>query len=264
MLVYDINKNLSFGILLTLEPETLDISTYTFKENVEDAGEFQSIDNLLLMEKIDVRHTLNIGFADLKALPEWEDYTLWDIVVKDFSSLELSKPINRNSFTMASKINRAGFINIFSSIVLELVVPHHTVKSFEEIGIAVTTGKGFSLISNVPCLEKDHSLPEDSGMGQSLRQRMLPGMTISGPTTLESNGIAEYEVAITADGEPFPYPVTVFLESDIGYLPVRRLEVVHTGMFKVRAADLDAGQIIRLKGGFKYWSALTRKEISVI
>ncbi len=264
MIVYDINAKLNFGILLDVGDTTLSISAYAFKEGSGSLSEVESPANREFMANIDIFHTQTITLEELKSLPEWEDYALWNVIVKDFRNLELSQPINRNSFTMSSKINRAGFINIFSSIMLELIVPHKQVAGFDEVGIAVTTGKGFPLICNVPCEDKDPSLAEDSGMGQELRRRMLPALSIAGPDSIPPDGTAEYSLTATMGGEPLREAVNVYLESTGGYLPMRRLEkVTGTVFFTLRADALLPGQRVTLKAGFKYWSALARKEISI-
>lgn len=102
-----------------------------------------------------------------------------------------------------------------------------------------------------------------NGVAQSNEQE-IPSMknyldtwlpiTIAGASTITTGEIQEYTVTA-------PENTTVYLSADIGVL--NRARVKNGSTFKLNTTDLEVGEIITIKAGYKFWHGVSKKEITL-
>lgn len=274
MLVYDITDvNIEFGFFIKVYLDTLEVYTYTFnKEYSNIYGEYIFIgdddDDTFIKDKINIHHKQTITLNTLKNLPEWEDYTIWNLLHRSENRrYELTRPINRNAYTMGSKFNRYSFLTMWGNVLFELVIPHKGIESFEEVGISVLSNMTYPLITNIQPYPKDTEWFDDPdrGMQSKLRHILLPTMEIIGPNTVVANDTGNFTLNIYQNEEAFYKPFSVYIDSTGGYLPLTKIEdVIHTTQFIVSTGGLTAGQKFTIKVGAKYWSSIAEKEITIV
>ncbi len=93
----------------------------------------------------------------------------------------------------------------------------------------------------------------------AVRASVMPGLTLSGPAGITPEGYADIQVVATnADGSiRSSVSSTVFLEEVNGYLPKRRVDLTGgVGQFRVGALGLVAGDTVRVKAGFRFYTGL--------
>ena len=73
----------------------------------------------------------------------------------------------------------------------------------------------------------------------------------------------EVEATITYENNIYNKEVTMFIESDEGYIPKRRMTFTGKTKFKVYNQGLSSGDIITVRAGYKHWKNISKIEIYV-
>lgn len=95
---------------------------------------------------------------------------------------------------------------------------------------------------------------------------VFPKVLISGENAIESGGLLTATIAIADERteEIIKRDCTLYLESTAGYLPQTRVKLVNgVGKFKIRALDLEPGDTIKIKAGWKNYSGAAEHVLTV-
>jgi hypothetical protein len=79
-------------------------------------------------------------------------------------------------------------------------------------------------------------------------------ISIDGAPTMTAGQSQEYTVTA-------PENTTVYLSADIGML--NRARVKNGSVFKLNTDGLEAGEVVTIKAGYKFWDGVSRKEITL-
>lgn len=95
-----------------------------------------------------------------------------------------------------------------------------------------------------------------------------PGLSLDAPAQLPADGFAEVTVQLVDGGSKTPLPETgpqVYLESDAGYLPKRRITLTDgRAVLRIGALGLAPGDRLHLKAGWRYYPGLAEAEIVIV
>jgi hypothetical protein len=134
----------------------------------------------------------------------------------------------------------------------------HVGATFEEIPFFITMPENFRLVSNQQITVLDSLL--------DLRKAVaIPQLSLSGPESVPAGGLAELQLCTDHGFNPDAL-LTVEMNASAGYLPRRALTVSKNSpaSFKVRAADLEPGDTLTVKAGFRFYNNVAKKTLEVV
>lgn len=258
-------RNLNFAIDLSLDGNLL---TYVIRKAIpsktpegEDMplaegqtlfakqGEWLVIDEIEHQEVID----LNI----FKNMPDFHDHSAFCIyrpvgIRADWVSAAHKQPVNLFAMTVGSKMSGPQFHDNVSGLhpLMNILVPFKN-SPLSDWHIGVNT---FSpdLVTTHGDLEKE----ECSGL-DVVRNTHLPKVWFSSksvPCQKEQSISVDFFIG-DSDGNPIQGDAEVFLDVTGGSLNKYRAQTVNgTGSVTFRALDLEAGDVVKIKCGFKYFT----------
>jgi len=238
-----------------------------FKEDIQVDIEQDALTCSFVSHMVDrqpVTNSFVITLDELRNRLDFNPPMIYALVAPDNSRFTL---LNWCGETVATRVHIKdwGAIHRLSSR-LTFSVPFAD-ATFEDMHYSIRTiNKQESVVtSNVPCVECDYA------SNANLRSALLPVVEITGPDTLEADGVAVFDIAASialpsdfTEVVPFNQPLDVELVCTAGYLPKTRVPVVGTGHFRFRAADLEPGDTVKIKAGFRYWPAIASREVQII
>lgn len=255
------NYNFDLHLRLDIQPECLTIEAargapvFMCDLPVQDGSLF---DPSLEGRAISIHPPFVLPLEAFRRRREWKEVSVWTVVF----SQPASKP--------------EGLINLFAEAFPARWSPGQ---------IAVVHGRPTHVHIQVPFSDSDFSgmsyrvfLPSaDSALFASepfglvtLQQisttpmEDLPNLAISGPDSMVPDELAVFEVMPSFLGEPTSRKLSVELESVNGYLPKSRIDLRGPGVFRIRALDLEPGDTMKIKAGFRYRPSVAEKEVRII
>jgi hypothetical protein len=240
---------------IAIEQDTFDVTLLDLVqeegEGVEDGGRF---DESLAGIKVRAR-VIPLTLDALRSRQEFRGPALWHLAsVSDIPLMWY----NRYARTYAERMESGVDTNLdgFNGLV-QLLVPF-TDADFTEMGVKAfmpfAEGKVFC---NLPMTELSEQ-EANSGI------IYLPSLVLTGPDQIIAGQIATFTVSPYYEGEPTTRSLEVEIESVNGYVPKTRFTINGPQDFKIRALDLDPGDTIRLKAGYRYRSSVVAKDVAVI
>lgn len=197
--------------------------------------------------------TATLTFAELAARSDWWDYTLYGLrfnPVVDPGRVMLPGIVNIYAQSAAGKRNLSELArDLNTSVLIQVFVPHRNVKSFDECNVL------FFATQDVTANVKLTEIEANSGKWRLQRT----GLTLNGPKSVAAGEVATVTVQLTdSNGKPLPASVAIELEASAGYLNKRRLQLDAKGQgaVKVRADLLEAGDSIKVKAGYRYFTGV--------
>lgn len=132
---------------------------------------------------------------------------------------------------------------------LRLLLPD-TECTFEDCVITVRQPEEVQVSANVDLVSAPADNPDEPG------RAILPKLKLSGPDNVPAGETIVMTVRLLMDdGSVYAGLTDVYLETINGYLPKPRVRVGgETVTFKVMPLGLDAGDTVRVKAGFRYFS----------
>lgn len=189
---------------------------------------------------------------------EWESHTTWLFLTNRIRGFT---PFNATIETAASKARSPRYTQtIERTCVLQVWTP---LESSDILGstVSLSYDPQHGYASNIPLAE----VPNEAVTQQSYNAKFVPKLFISGPTTIVKDGVADYIVTMKdSDGAVVAEEAEIYLEVTAGYLPKQRCVITTgTGTFKVRALDLQPGDVIKVKAGFRHVSGIAEQTVTV-
>ena len=135
--------------------------------------------------------------------------------------------------------------------------------SFSECEIFLALASGTTITSNVG-YDESPFIPMVSY--EKMDELLYPiELSVTPAATVPAGG--QVNITITVydhDNQVFDYPMEIYLTSRVGYLPYRKVKVTGTAEVPVHALGLKAGDIIRVKAGYRWYANLTHLDIEVV
>lgn len=193
-----------------------------------------------------------------RARREWKEVCVWTVVFAQHTS----KPeglINLFAEAYPARWNSGQIAVVYGRLThVHILVPFRD-SDFSEMSFRVFLPSTESaLFSNAPfelvTLEQISVTPMED----------LPNLSMTGPDEMAPGELASFEVFPSFLGEPTQRRLSVELETVNGYLPKSRIELQGSGTFKARALDLEPGDTMKIKAGFRYRPSVAEKEVRII
>lgn len=255
------------GYELIIEPTSVIFRTIIQASVYESAKEFY-ITKLKVHESVPDRpdyiylDEVTFTLDDLRAFNNLDDVTAYSFSIDQRG--RIARIYNRLAETFSSRsrfYEKRYYPTELQSLLI--YVPFST-ATFDDCKFKVTLRNDEMLLSNKDFVldnEESHS-PTNNVV---FPDKWMPTVLLEGPNTVPANGIATYTVKVIGnDGLPYDKQVSVYLDSNSGYIPIRKLDVLGETTFKFHALGLESGNSVRLKAGFRWYNNLTYKDIQVI
>ena len=202
----------------------------------------------------------SLTFAELAARADWWDFTLYAVrfnPVVDPGRVMLPGVTNVFAHTAVGKRSLSEVArDLNTSLLIQVFVPHRNVKSFDECHVLFTAAQ--EVESNVTLT----TIEPNAGAGR----KQFTSLKLASPDTVAPGEVATIDVQLTdSQGMPLAIPVSIELEASAGYLNKRRLQLDDKGQgaVQVRADLLSAGDSIKVKAGYRYYSGVGAVTVGV-
>lgn len=192
--------------------------------------------------------TINLGLDELKALPEFDDGAMLTFNARDLTPESQIRWKNLYRGTVQTRRPPLEYANELGwNTVFRILVPTTGITSLHQCAFIVQ----MSADAVLECVDPVTVLDTPNFIGL----QFVP--EIVGPTKLAANaGVGHYEVRLKdCNGIPVAASGQVFLEATAGTLNRARASLVQgVGGFDLMLAGMQAGETIKLKAGFRYFT----------
>lgn len=222
---------------------------------VQDGADF---DESLAGRELLIHPPYVLPLEKFRARREWKEVCVWTVAF----SQHTSKPegiINLFAEAYPARWNSGQIAIVHGRLThVHILVPFKD-SDYSEMSFRVFLPSAESrLFSNLPFelvpFEQISATPMED----------LPNLFITGPDTMTPGELASFDIAPTYLGEPTQRRLSVELETVNGYLPKSRIELQGPGTFKARALDLEPGDSMKIKAGFRYRPSVAEKEVKIV
>lgn len=203
----------------------------------------------------------DILLADIRDSQNIDDGSLY-VVDVDRAMTKIMQPFNYTAYSLADRSHfrvrdsgdRTGILYVF--------VPFAE-ASFSECEIFLALASGTTITSNVG-YDESPFIPMVSY--EKMDELLYPiELSVTPAATVPAGGQVNITITVyDRDNQVFDYPMEIYLTSRVGYLPYRKVKVTGTAEVPVHALGLKAGDIIRVKAGYRWYANLTHLDIEVV
>lgn len=214
-----------------------------------------------------------VGFRidqDVLGSVAWSDYAVW--AFNATCDGRLAMPFNRYLATQPGREHRYMLTMARRETpLLTLVVPFAG-QDVSNCSFVVKYNAALGCIHNFPSHRAVPAVtpgtgPVDDELLYGVKA-LLPSLRLSGPATVEAGQTAAYTVEIysrNTDTLVDDVEAQVYLESSCGYLPRRRITISNgSASFPLMALGLTAGDQIKLKVGWRNYSGVDEKIVTIV
>jgi len=214
-----------------------------------------------------------VGFKiDLNILGSvaWSDHATWAFnATRDG---RLSMPFNRYLATQASREHRHMLMIARKEINLMMLHVPFARQDFSNCVFVLKYNPAFGCIHNF----LNHRTMPPTGMSLGANdleplygfKALFASLRLSGPDTIEAGHTATYSIEMfskNTDTLVDDVETKVYLECNAGYLPQRQVDISHgIGSFPLMALGLNAGDKIKLKVGWRNYSGVDEKIVTIV
>lgn len=259
-MIFRANRETEYAYDLTfnIEPESLAIQRHFV---LSDGQKIQGKNFIVRLE-------------ELRARQEWKDACVWLITFRGENAIGMPGPVhddlNLINFTaenFAARRDKRIFYALHPEMTLccAVFVPFAS-SSFTEMFYQVNLQDQNATFRSNQNFVEHVSAGFGPGTGPKLEStEFFPTLVLNAPDSIPKDGWLEGTIQAFFDGEPLSdTTLEVLLDSLGGYLPKTRFTIGDTpAPFKLSAYGLESGDVIRLRGGFRYRSSVDEKLITV-
>lgn len=200
----------------------------------------------------------------------WSDYAIWSFnAARDG---RLAMPFNRYLATQPSREHRYALtLARQEETLLTLVVPFAR-QDFGNCALILKYNAALGCIHNfagaraMPVVRPGDPLPDHEQLYGM--KALLPSLRLAGPDSIPAGQAADYAVEIysrNTDTLVDDIEAQIYLEASCGYLPRRRVTVSQgSASFPLMALGLAAGDRIKLKVGWRNYSGVDEKIVTIV
>lgn len=206
-----------------------------------------------------------IDINDLKKSYTWSDHSTY-IISHNMQMTEYRDILHVESTTLNTRKGLGDYLNSQEQYLsMTLITPY---ASGDDMGIfmAVADHPDNVLIVNgdLEIVE----ITEQSNPISYLKQLLFPRITVNNPLTMRKDSTETINIQLMKKltGDPITdRNATVYIEPIIGSVNKTRVSLVNgVGEFVISSAGLNAGDVIRVKLGWKFWPGTSDVFITVI
>lgn len=201
-------------------------------------------------------HTLRFDCSDLRMNAQWGDVASWHIY-KTEGPLFLE---NLHANTYASKASSGMYANSANRMPVAVLFVPWASSALDDVRVFLQLGEGSNVIAG-----EGLELSAFDGSAAVWREQQMPAVSLAGPDQLAPDGIGTFSVSVARDGVVDPAcSAEVCIEATGGYLPMQRVKAnVGQATFRLHSLGLQPGDAVKLKVGFRNYSALATKTVHI-
>lgn len=195
--------------------------------------------------------------SDLRASAQWGDVASWHVYK---TSREVLYAQNLYAETYGSKASSAQYSNASERLPVAIVFVPWASSTIEDVRVFVQIDPESVLIPGA-----NVEIENYAGNAADWRASLLPDVLLSGPETIAPDAVADYSIVVGRGGvRDTTCGADVCIETTGGYLPLQRVRAQSGhASFRLSAAGLLSGEQIKLKVGFRNYSALATKTVQI-
>lgn len=210
---------------------------------------------LLIIITIDQKNiTYKLNLSEFHNSKQWYDCSSHIVHLSTDTINSNYEFVNRDAITYSSKGNAQYFSNVYNPFVFWMDNVYKD-SNFLEMKYTVYISENCYFSSNVSVIENK----------EGLSKYWLPTLMINGPDFIKVNETVELTLISSHENKLTNKPIIYYLEALSGYINKKKI-IVENGKatFKVKASELDPGEIMEIKAGYKFRSSVVQKIITVI
>ena len=241
VMYYD-NTSKSEKVICNITSDSIHLEFYEISDN-----ENKLVEADILLS--DIRSSQNIDDGSLYVVDI--DKSKTNIMpVFNYTAYSLS---DRSHFRVRDSDDRTGILYIF--------IPFAE-ASFNECEIFIVLARNTVLTSNIEYSE----VPFISMVSyQKMNELLYPIKFSATSNTVRAEDKININISVyDYNNQILDYPIEIYLTSHTGYLPYRKVKVVGTTEIPVYAFGLKAGDTIRVKAGYRWYTNVANIDIEVI
>lgn len=202
-------------------------------------------------------HTLRFDCSDLQGNAQWGDVASWHIYKADLGPLFIE---NLHANTYASKASSGMYANAMSRLPVAVLFVPWASSTLDDVSVFLQLGDGSNVI-----VGEGLELSAFEGSAATWRAQQMPSVSLSGPDQLAANDTGLFTVVVSRDGGiDSACNAEVCIETTGGYLPMQRTRAAAgQAAFRLQTLGLEPGESIKLKVGFRNYSALANKTVHI-
>ncbi len=202
-------------------------------------------------------HRYRFDCSDLRANAQWSDVGSWHIYRTSNNVLYAE---NLFASTYSSKASSAQYANATDRLPVAVVYVPWATSAIGDAHVFLQIDPESVLIPGA-----DVEIENYAGNAADWRASLLPEVLLAGPETIAPDAVADYSIVVGRGGvRDTTCGADVCIETTGGYLPLQRVRAQSgQASFRLSAAGLLSGEQIKLKVGFRNYSALATKTVHI-
>jgi len=202
-------------------------------------------------------HSCSFDLITLQSDPQWGDVASWHVCASPKKSLYLD---NLHAETFASKATSGTYANSYRTLPVAVIFVPWSNSSIDDVSVLVNNAADSPLILGSGLTEQAFSGPP-----VTWRSNQMPTVELSGPSSVLADGSAQFTVTVKRGGVVAEECASeVCLETTGGYLPLQRVRCQGgVATFKLHASHMTAGDAFKIKVGFRNYSGMASKTLTV-
>lgn len=204
-----------------------------------------------------VYNTLRFDCSDLRDNSQWGDVAAWHVYATEANTLYLA---NAYAETFSAKTPQSTYSSLVGSLPVAILYVPWNSSTITDVSIALNIDED----SKVICGD-GVTVSQLQGNLKDWRASMIPSIEITG----QSSALPDEVVTLTATVSRLGSVATecdseLCLETTGGFLPLQRVKLTNgVATFNVVARYLTSGDTFKVKAGFRNYSGLGSKQITV-
>lgn len=202
-------------------------------------------------------HSCSFDITSLSSDPQWGDVASWHVYASPKKSLYLD---NLHAETFASKSTSGTYANAYRTLPVAVIFVPWANSTIDDVAVLVNNAADQALI-----LGDGITVTNFNGSPAQWRSSQMPSMAMTGPTSVAADGSAQFSVSVYRGGSlATDCASEVCLETTGGYLPLQRVRCqAGVATFKLHANHMTAGDAFKVKAGFRNYSGMASKSLTV-
>lgn len=234
-----------------------DSAIINFQGSISDSsfkgvGEFPIIAGPLITFSLSLEEFIHLPGFDSGAMMIFDVSKLVDGQPVEWQNIFVSTYVGRRSVRAA--VSESGI-----NAAIRILVPSKHITSMRQCKWMICMASADSL------LQTDDSVEELANADDFTGKQFLP--VVTGPSTIPVESEASFAVQLqSSEGDEISLPADIYVEATSGILNRARVALTDSGFgsFMVSARGLQAGDQIKIKAGFRYFSGAFEKIVAVV
>jgi hypothetical protein len=252
---FNVNRGDTVHIILQADAHRLvaGLATEVPEEHL-GAADGGTVDSSLAGKSVHVS-TLAYTLAQFRARSDFKAVTAWDLCSRNMEVVEWR---NLSGRTLSERISSGTAMRLGAEDALVHMYVPFADSDFLDMSYKIILlspqSRIFSNLSFVEFTPVQHVSP----------MLFFPTLELSGPDEMPPDSIAEFTCGPFYEGAPTTRALRVELENINGFLPKTRLDLNGPKTFRARSFDLEPGDAIKIKAGFRYRPAVAEKTVRIV